>query len=353
MRYHNLKFDSVTEALNIASLCSAVVALLLFSTCCILKPAFANRVSLRLQAGISLCDVVLHFLLLQFSRRFNGALCSLFGFSHVVFRQWYCFLNIAIGINLQLIFIHELNPKPQWEVMYWVFPVIVSFLLNVPPLVMNEFGRDDDLGYCFFKEKDRSNLFVIFNVAAILVPAFVYCTTISIVVILRIREDWASVAASTFHQVNPSRAQLKVLEERMKRLVIRIALYPGVALITLSGYAVNYTVFLITGEIPELVWYWSATGQVLSGFFNLVAFCFDPSFHYCVISIWADVRRCLKTPENISNPPRGTRGGTAAGVFLELNDVISNTPADPYASDDEYRFVILDDAECRAAMNLF
>ncbi|KAJ9084996.1 hypothetical protein DSO57_1018431 [Entomophthora muscae] len=141
----------ILKVFNVTSICSATLVLSLFFLCCLLKPTVANRVSLRLQVGISFCDLLFHLLLTQYKTSVDGEFCAFVGFAHVALRQWYCFLFIAIGVNLQLIFIHDLNPKPRWEVIYWVLPIILTLAMNIPPLVLGEFGLNKEHDFLLFQ----------------------------------------------------------------------------------------------------------------------------------------------------------------------------------------------------------
>ncbi|KAI9290753.1 hypothetical protein K502DRAFT_353661 [Neoconidiobolus thromboides FSU 785] len=95
-----------------------------------------NRVTLRLQTAISCYDIWLHSVPL-WARVYatpESTLCPFIGYQGVAFPLLYCFLNLCIGINLQLVFIHGVKTTNKIEAAYWIGSILLTLIITIPPL---------------------------------------------------------------------------------------------------------------------------------------------------------------------------------------------------------------------------
>ncbi|KAI9295003.1 hypothetical protein K502DRAFT_236903 [Neoconidiobolus thromboides FSU 785] len=95
-----------------------------------------DRVSLRLQTGLSVYDVWLHggAIWRSISPAGANASCTTRGYLALFFNVFYAFLNVSIAINLQLVFLNNQIITKKMEAMYWLIPLTLSLILSIPPL---------------------------------------------------------------------------------------------------------------------------------------------------------------------------------------------------------------------------
>ncbi|KAI9291502.1 hypothetical protein K502DRAFT_368400 [Neoconidiobolus thromboides FSU 785] len=127
---------SISNGLNILSIVSSVIVLVFFIIAVIFEHKSINRTSLRLQVGVSIVNLLNAAFALQHHTVKTGNFCIFIAFWRNFGEQLYCFLNIAIALNLQLIYIQSKKPKQLWEQFYWGVSLTLSLALSFVPLNM-------------------------------------------------------------------------------------------------------------------------------------------------------------------------------------------------------------------------
>ena len=91
-----------------------------------------DRVTLRFQGLIALIDIAKHLLLFNLNSS-EGPLCVFVAFSRNFLDVMYTFTNVLIALNIQLIYIHNVLPRPVLEVFYLLGATGVSTVINLIP----------------------------------------------------------------------------------------------------------------------------------------------------------------------------------------------------------------------------
>ncbi|KAI9295543.1 hypothetical protein K502DRAFT_213910 [Neoconidiobolus thromboides FSU 785] len=133
----------------------ALIVVLFMIVISIYDRKLVDRVSLRLQTGLSVYDIWLHggALWKSISPAVPGIACTSRGYLALFFNILYAFLNVSIALNLQLIFIHNKTITRWVEVGYWVVPITLSLLISIPPLAMGLLGYSEYYG-CYIADSE-------------------------------------------------------------------------------------------------------------------------------------------------------------------------------------------------------
>ncbi|KAI9298842.1 hypothetical protein K502DRAFT_362061 [Neoconidiobolus thromboides FSU 785] len=340
-------------ALNLVSLIAASSVLALFVIARILKPNLVKRVTLRLQTGSAATDFILHIINIYDD---DSAQCTTLGFFRYFTRLAYCFINISIAINLQLIFIHEKEPNNSWEIIYWSASLFLAIVLNIPQIFLGYYVQDK--GNCVLRSSTPDEkAFGIIN-SSIMIATFLYCLVVSIFVLFRLRKDWTSLVKSTFNQMNQSRKRMRWLQRELKGLALRVVLYPIVTFVVLSGFSI-YQISFAFVDSKTLLSNWSNIGQNLSGLLDFLAICFDPSLQFCYKTIFKELYQKIQSRSKSTVIPHTIEveepNPSQQIVDPEVNyfSDCEYTMHSESSSDGSYQCIMFDDDQCRQAVNLF
>ncbi|KAI9291500.1 hypothetical protein K502DRAFT_326261 [Neoconidiobolus thromboides FSU 785] len=286
----------VSNILNSISATSSLIVIVIFSTLGFYRPKLIDRVSLKLQFGISVIDLLNSFFALFHHSVKSGPFCVFIGFWRAFGEEMYCLLNIAIAVNLQLVFIHSFPPKKKWELFYWFGPILTASVLSFIPLGMNLYGLNKGK-VCFIKE-DLPNSYpiILLNTSIIYSITFIYLFIVSFIIIMKLRDDRNTVISMS-HLANTAKLGDRVkLIKRLKKLIIRVSLYPIAALFGLSGFVVAYINNAITGGKRNIgISLWGMIGITTKGTVNLITFLLDPSVQHALKKVWQDVSRGIRS----------------------------------------------------------
>ncbi|KAJ9062053.1 hypothetical protein DSO57_1014902 [Entomophthora muscae] len=229
-------YFGAASVLNQVSAVSAGLILVILGVLAIHDAKMVNRISLRLTAGIALVDLMNHLNNVLHRTLSEGDLCVISGFWRVFGRQLYCFLNVSIALNLQLILLGGHRPKPSWEKYYWIFSLGIPLVMNLPPLALGMFGFNGER--CYVRYVGHHQVLLTINISLVILFTLVYCTFISVLVMLRLRAKLAIVRNLSPNQDMDQHVQRQV-EKSLKRLIFRISLYPFTCVISLFIYFVS------------------------------------------------------------------------------------------------------------------
>ncbi|KAJ9083656.1 hypothetical protein DSO57_1032599 [Entomophthora muscae] len=257
-----------------ASIASAGLILVILLVLAVYDAKMVNRISLRLTAVIALVDIVNHLNNMAHWTLGEGDFCVASAFLRFFGRQVYCFLNISIALNLHLILLLELRPEPSWEKYYWIFSFVVPLAMNLPPLALGMFGFNGER--CFVRHAAGYKILLAINLPLVMLITFVYCSLISVLVMIRLRAKLTIVRnLSPDDSISDQSIQRKV-EVSLKRLIFRISLYPVTCVISMSFYFfANVWNIAIYNNTTLLAF--AMLGLTLTGILNLIAFLLDPT----------------------------------------------------------------------------
>ncbi|KAI0243635.1 hypothetical protein L0F63_003309 [Massospora cicadina] len=272
----------IGRVLNIVSAFSSMLVLVILGVLAFHNYRLVNRISLRLTAGIAVVDIVNH--------PPRGGLCVVSGMIRLAGRQMYCFLNIAIAVNLQLIFINGLRPRGWWEAYYWLVPTLLVLLLNVPP--MGIFGHNGSRCFINSAADGYERTFLTVNLTGVMVGTFVYCCAITLIVTVRLRSKLRIVQNLDPHGYRRD-AEVGSVERSLKQLIFRITLYPITFVISMFFYVVVNILYLLDVYDDTIVML-SLISLTLTGTLGLVAFFLDPTLHVASKAFFSHVLRAKR-----------------------------------------------------------
>ncbi|KAJ9051509.1 hypothetical protein DSO57_1003861 [Entomophthora muscae] len=230
-----------------------------------------SRVSLNLQAAISLVDMVRHIRLLFYDSNYP-IICSFMGFLLFFGEHLNMLLNVAIAANLHRMLLQGDMPGKRWFKLLWVLPLSTAFIIDFIPLIFGVYGKVFD-SYCFIRlDIPGRNILKVFILYVTTYPGLLYCLFISMrVFFARAHSHAPEVFDLRFPLLKPSATPIAT------RFSKRIALYPFSCFITNVGFMVVSFQYDITGSRSMILLDVAFIMQSLTGVLNLVCLFFDPS----------------------------------------------------------------------------
>ncbi|KAI0244398.1 hypothetical protein L0F63_003212 [Massospora cicadina] len=188
--------------------------------------------------------------------------------------QWttlvYIFLNSAIALNLQLVFVHGLQFRPRWEAMYWYGALSGASVIASAPL---------DSVTCDYRFPEQKSTYA-WQWGSFFTWIFCGCAYCSVVVSLTIWRLRCKQSVVDRLVLDPTTDPNKLvrLRQDIRRLIRRVALYCIIPVVTQLGYPINLIHIYHTQRPSTLLSLVSIVGSDLPGFLNLIAFTLDPAF---------------------------------------------------------------------------
>lgn len=245
------KFYEISTVLDVVSAVSAGLILVILLVLAIYDAKMVNRISLRLTAGIALIDIVNHLNNIAHWRVGDGDYCVANAFLRFYGRQVYCFLNISIALNLHLILLLGLRPKSSWEKYYWIFSLVTPLAMNLPPLALDMYGFNGV--WCFVRLVKGHKILQAINLPLIMFITLVYCSIISILVMIKLRAKLSVVRNLSPNLADSEQCIQRKVEMSLKRLFYRISLYPITCVLSMSSYFVVNVWSVFIGDSPTLL----------------------------------------------------------------------------------------------------
>ncbi|KAJ9066932.1 hypothetical protein DSO57_1005008 [Entomophthora muscae] len=240
-----------------------------------------DRVSIRFTLAISIVDV-LQALIFLFLIKYkeDGAICSGIGFSSFYLTLTYLFLNAAVALNLQLVFVHGIVFDKEW--LMWTVSLGFPLLLLAPPLFAGRFGLTYEGGVCDIRDpksyETYAYLFSCFTVWGFL--AIIYCTIAVVMVNMQLYKK-KTVIDSIIQTKRCASADILcdnlVLKKKILKLINRVSMYCIIPIITQLWFLI-VCLMLYHEEIPVTLRLFSIVGTDIPGILNLVVLLLDPAF---------------------------------------------------------------------------
>ncbi|KAJ9066877.1 hypothetical protein DSO57_1005257 [Entomophthora muscae] len=218
--------EQLNLSLNLASVvCGLVVVAVIFGCMCV-SYEIMDRVSIRFTLAISIVDVLKALsIMLYIKYGEDGAICSAISFSIYYFTLAYLFLNVAVVLNLQLVFVRGIVYDKEW--LLWEVSLGLPLLLLAPPLFAGKFGITYEGGLCEMRDpasyETSDYLFSCFIAWGFL--AIIYCTIAVAMVNIQLYKKKTVIDSiiETKHNVNVDiLSNNLVLKKKILKLINRV-----------------------------------------------------------------------------------------------------------------------------------
>ncbi|CAG8498238.1 11869_t:CDS:2 [Scutellospora calospora] len=181
------------------------------------------------------------------------------------------FVDILSGA--MLVFLHRKKVTVFSDRWYIPVAFFTAFIINIPPLIYNQFGFDGHS--CLYRDPfgDKTQ---IWKLATFIIPvsfSMIYCTLVLAIVIMKLIFEHRKLAdAVQTKKTNNTTLNAKTKRQKLLllKLVSRISLYAAIPLVNISGIVVEYTWLFIhrSATIPPPVSYWAVIGSCLPAIHN-------------------------------------------------------------------------------------
>ncbi|CAH1757174.1 18821_t:CDS:2 [Entrophospora sp. SA101] len=343
------QLDTILHKLNlylsVVSISSGFLVLLIMTIMWFYDRKLVNRVSLRLTAMISFVDILTGGAVLAYTLRIplDDPICTAIGFAMSFLPLLYLLLTVMIAFNLQIVFLHRKKVSSFSDRWYIPVAVLLASIINVPPLIYKVFGYDTDARECLyrnsFSEETKWWKFATFFVPITI--SMVYCTVVLMVVVCKLIFEHRKLAEVITTSKSNTTLTAKARDKKilLLKLVSRIALYSIIPLLSVSGIVVLTMYSSINKDLksePLPLILWSIIGSCLPGFFNCIAFLFDPALH----NAFRKCKKDLVDSYGVVRPLLSNGGIDSSKTGFSLNTppmspgykFSSNTPTDTTAS---------------------
>ncbi|KAJ9085391.1 hypothetical protein DSO57_1014398 [Entomophthora muscae] len=255
--------------LNSLSAVSALCVVVLFGLLVKRGSPVVDRVSVRLQAGISLIDLMRHVQVFFSASGDDSLLCKFLGFFDVSLEHAYWYLNICIALNMQLVLIHGLCPNKKWEMCYWTFSFLGILTFVFPLSALDIFGKSNS-GSCYIKngiELNDTIEMLYYNIPSTI--TIIYCFIISLADIFKVNRI---VALSEL----PKSQEICLYTSENKAVIRRVAMYPIACFLANVGMNVHILYDFLNEQPNPILYAWAKAGFYSTGLLNLLAIMADP-----------------------------------------------------------------------------
>lgn len=287
-----------------------------------------DRVSLRLQVAISFYDLWLHTLPM-WARPYQiqpSSMCTFISWQFIFCPTLYTLFNVAIGLNLQLVFFKNIHITKKIEIAYWLSAIAIGLIFSIPPLckfalyiwhligwfiyflVLGKLGWAEANG-CFVTEENESygKMLDFFAIILPTIIAMIYLSIITYLVYKKLENGMIVIRNNGLNRSSgPTSKAMEIVKKMGRRMLVLILiwfnllticllslLYPLIMIITQSGFVVSQTVFDFS---PDATTYnvvlegWSNIGGGIMGMLNFLAFCSDPMLQHAIKKIYNRIK---------------------------------------------------------------
>lgn len=278
-------------------------------------PRYVNRVSLRLQTIIAIIDVIRH--LINIFNKTPGDGCKFIGFLNFFCYHVNTFLNVAIALNLQIIYLQERTTSNHHKSLLYYMPILAALILDFIPLTFNGYGLSMS-GRCDFnKDFEYTRALGIVLLYMTNYPGLIYCLIICILV-------WVKLAITSAIPDPEENIQINDVQDQFSRYIVsRVSLYPMSYFLCNLGRIVASCYFTIFYRKCDFLLTWDLIGTSLVGTVNLLCFLLDPYIEYSWYQIKYDIMNYNSSERTILINSSSSR---YVSYMSDPNDAISIQP---------------------------
>ncbi|KAJ9053648.1 hypothetical protein DSO57_1022293 [Entomophthora muscae] len=213
---------TLNDVLNKASIVCGLLVVIIILGCMCVSCSSMNRRSIRFTLAISVVDVLKAAVLLVYNEvDEDGMVCEGISFAFHYLTLVYFFLNVAVALNLQLVFVHGVIAGKKHELTCWYVCIGLPYVLLLFPLSVGKIGQDN--GYCEFRDPTtlETNLYVYLCFLVWCISSCLYCAVAVILVTVRLRQKVTvldSILKRTMTQSAKESSDLKKIEKLIYRV---------------------------------------------------------------------------------------------------------------------------------------
>lgn len=300
----SVTYNKISYSTNGISVLSSVTVLILILGIHYYRQDLANRISFRMTGAIAACDLFASVAqMLSLSVPGAGVQCTVSNFGYTFFTLTYISLTAAIGLNLQLVFLYNVRNTKRYEPFYYGVSIFCALALTISPIAAGYLGYTENEGCWYLHTSSTSGaLWYWLTFLTPLIICVSFCAVSVGLVTRRLRSHSRNITVihttvrqkSEFLETGESidnsdatasrsvRQQKRQAHDTIRAAIKRILLYPMVPIITQTPNIIQSIYVQATHDQESRTFAnWQLANCVmmgLTGFFNMCAFFFDPSF---------------------------------------------------------------------------
>ncbi|TPX66470.1 hypothetical protein SpCBS45565_g04430 [Spizellomyces sp. 'palustris'] len=294
----NWKWDMITQSVygsSILSIVASTAVLVAYGFMFWLRPAQANRISLRLSVIIAFSDIFYAIFLLvsNIPSVTAGPTCTSSVYLQFAFELLSLFATAAIALNLLMVFVFRMEAKKRLERWYYGVGGVLAFGLPLIALLAGRLGWDEVNEECWVKsvpnESQASTMAWKWGILYFWVSGIsLFCTGVTILVYFFLKRTGIPLPTTESSPSNPNNTVLFRRTQRIiQRAVSRIVVYCLVPIIS-QFWNIVLDGLLEAGIDDWWVYLLANIFSGLQGTFNaLIFFTIDPA----VSNIREELRR--------------------------------------------------------------
>ncbi|ORX93049.1 hypothetical protein K493DRAFT_302940 [Basidiobolus meristosporus CBS 931.73] len=279
---------TVLSTLSIAS-CLLVASVIIFIW--YFNKEAVNRVSIRLTLAMLISDALFttasRWAAYQ-SVPWVGTFCVwlyLFAFNS------FCFLNIAIVLNLYLIFVRGTRNAVNLERIYFISVFCVAFTLATLPAAFGVIGLDFEAHTCWFinQTSKSSRIWQLMTYVLPSLACVLFCTLTLVLILIHLFRQKLYFKRNAYEPDVERTNRVRKQQRMINFMVARIVLYPIVIVLVRFPIVIVIHYVYVQKANPPPAWtsQLTQTCDVSQGLLNSLVFCLDPALH----SAWHSFRQ--------------------------------------------------------------
>ncbi|KAK9766880.1 hypothetical protein K7432_003703 [Basidiobolus ranarum] len=286
----------VNTTLNILSILGGLFVVAVTFGLWLYDPRLMDRVSLRLNAVISLIDALRAAIVLAYTYMTESTphnVCVGSAWMIIFSADLYLFLSAAVAFNLQWVVLQERRFFPWMErYLYYGGSIVLALILSCIPLIAGRFGWDQAQAMCWYRDSAQSST-IIWEWVTYLGPAVVVIIYCNIVVGLVIRKIVITNRKLRKHIGSSGSGKITSIQRNtqraINRVLARIVLYPFIPFITQTPFIASEAYMHTHGEINKWLSLFGNIATDSPGILNFIAFLVDPSLYSALDRIRRDL----------------------------------------------------------------
>ncbi|KAK9765252.1 hypothetical protein K7432_006565 [Basidiobolus ranarum] len=262
-----------------------------------------NRVSIRLTLAMLISDALFTSASIWANYQKVGWVSTFCMWIYLFAFNSFCFLNIAIVLNLYLIFVRGRRNAMNLERFYFLAVFCLAFTLATLPAAFGVIGADPVARTCWFiNEKSTSTR--IWQLMTYVIPSLscvVFCTVVLILILIHLFRQRIYFRRRVYSDPEDMESSRKSLRQQkmVNLMVARIIFYPIVIVLVRFPIVLVITFVYIRKDQPIPPWSPQTTQicDASQGFLNALVFCLDPALH----SVWYSFRQKMTRQYTLSS----------------------------------------------------
>ncbi|KAK9710394.1 hypothetical protein K7432_008443 [Basidiobolus ranarum] len=314
----------VNTTLNALSILGGLLVVLITYGLWLYDRRLMDRVSLRLNAAISIVDILRGSIILAYtymSSDTSSHVCTASAWFIIVTADLYLFLSAAVAFNLQWVVLQERTFFPGREdYLYYGGSFVLAMIFTIAPLIAGIFGWDHAQSMCWYRDSWKTSS-IIWEWATFLGPAvfvIIYC---NVVVGLVIKKIVTTNRALRKHIGSSHSGKITSIQRNTQRAINRvlgrIILYPFIPFITQTPFIASEAYMHHWGKVNLWLQLFGNIATDSPGILNFIAFLVDPSLSSALSRVRRDLIEKYAQPasyqmtnlssENAERPIESTR----------------------------------------------